>query len=114
MTAKKSLDQAEKTYPTISKTWVDTGFKNAAIEHGARLGIDVEVVNRNPEIRGFHVVKRRWVVERSIGWIMLHRRQARDYETLTASSEAVIHIASIDNLNKRITGETTPTWRGTY
>lgn len=37
-------------------------------------------------------------MERSIGWIMMHRRLARDYETLTASSEAVIHIASIDNL----------------
>jgi transposase len=63
------LDQAKKTYPTISKSWVDTGFKNAVVEHGAKLGIDVEVVNRNPEIRGFHVVKRRWVVERSIGCI---------------------------------------------
>jgi transposase len=108
------LDQAKKTYPTISKSWVETGFKNAVVEHGARLGIDVEVINRNPEIRGFHVVKRRWVVERSIGWIMTHRRLARDYETLNASSEAVIHIASIDNLTKHITDETTPTWRGTY
>ncbi len=84
------------------------------IEHGANLGIDVEVVKRNPEIRGFHVVKRRWVVERSLGWIMLRRRLARDYETLPASSEAMIHIASIDNLTKRITDEATPTWRGTY
>ena len=48
------------------------------------------------------------------GWIMMHRRLARDYETLTASSEAMIHIASIDNLARRITDETTPTWRGTY
>ena len=108
------LDQAKETYPTISKSWVDTGFKNAVVEHGARLGIDVEVVNRNPDTRGFHVVKRRWVVERSIGWIMTHRRLARDYETLTASSEAMIHIASVDNLARRITDETTPTWRGTY
>jgi transposase len=108
------LDQAKKTYPTISKSWVDTGFKNTVIEHGTSLGIDVEVVNRNPGVRGFHVLKRRWVVERSIGWIMLHRRLARDYETLPASSEAIIHVASIDNLTKRITDETTPTWRGTY
>jgi hypothetical protein len=57
------LDQAKGTYPTISKSWVDTSFKNAVVEHGARLGIDVEVVNRNPETRGFEVVKRRWVVE---------------------------------------------------
>ncbi|MEY9988277.1 transposase [Streptomyces sp. V4I8] len=108
------LDQAKAKYPTISKSWVDTGFKNAVIEHGARLGIDVEVVNRSPQKRGFHVVKRRRVVERSIGWIMMHRRLARDYETLTASSEAMIHLASIDNLSKRITDEATPTWRGTY
>ncbi len=108
------LDQAKKTYPTITKSWVDTGFKKAVVEHGAKLGIDVEVVHRNPEIRGFHVLKRRWVVERSIGWLMMHRRLARDYETLTTSSEAMIHVASIDNLAKRITDETTPTWRGTY
>lgn len=108
------LDQAKNTWKTISKTWVDAGFKNAVIEHGAALGIDVEVVPRNSETRGFHVVKRRWVVERSLGWIMMHRRLARDYETLPASSEAMIHIAAIDNLAKRITDEATPTWRGTY
>ena len=108
------LSQAKNAHPTITKAWVDTGFKNAVIEHGAALGIDVEVVSRDAEKRGFHVVKRRWVVERSLGWLMLHRRLARDYETLPASSEAMIHIASIDNLAKRITDETTPTWRGTY
>lgn len=110
----KLLDQTKSAYPTISKSWVDTGFKNAAIEHGATLGIDVEVVSRKADTRGFHVVKRRWVVERSLGWLMLYRRLTRDYETLPTSSQAMIHIASINNLTKRITDETTPTWRGTY
>ncbi|MFF6852386.1 IS5 family transposase [Streptomyces antimycoticus] len=108
------LDQAKTTYPTITKSWVDTDFKKAVVEHSAKLGVDVEVVDKNPGTRGFHVLKRRWVVERSIGWIMMHRRLARDYETLAASSEAMIHLASIDNLAKRITDEATPTWRGTY
>lgn len=108
------LDQAKSTYPTISKAWADTGFKNTAVEHGATLGIDVEVVPRKSEIRGFHVVKRRWVVERTFGWLMLHRRLARDYEVLDSSSEAMIHIASIDNLARRIADENTQTWRGTY
>ncbi|CAL9338942.1 hypothetical protein SUDANB176_00226 [Streptomyces sp. enrichment culture] len=103
------LDQVKEKYPTITRSWVDTGFKNAVVEHGARLGIDVEVVSRNPGTRGFHVVKRRWVVERSTGWIMMHRRPARDYETLTAGFEAMIHIASVDNLARCITDETTPT-----
>ncbi len=43
---------------------------------------------------------------------MLHRRLARDYATLPAGSETMIHVASVDNLTKRITDETTPAWRG--
>jgi transposase len=108
------LDQAKQLHPAITKTWVDQGFKNQFVEHGATLGIDVEVVPRNSDIKGFHVIKRRWVVERTLGWLMLHRRLVRDYETLPASSEAMIHIAMIDNVSKRITDEATPTWRGTY
>jgi hypothetical protein len=41
-------------------------------------------------------------MERGIGWITMHRRPARDYETLYASPEAAIHITSINNLAKRI------------
>jgi transposase len=58
------LDQAKTTHPHLAKTWVDAGFKNKVIEHGATLGIDVEVVTKDPQARGFSVVKRRWVVER--------------------------------------------------
>jgi transposase len=106
------LDQTKTAYPAVAKAWVDTGFKNQAVEHGASIGIDVEVVPRNTQTRGFKVVKRRWVVERSLGWLMLHRRLARDYEKLEANSESMIRIAMIDNLTKRITGENTPTWQG--
>ncbi|MEU6534208.1 IS5 family transposase [Streptomyces sp. NPDC046928] len=108
------LDQAKAAHPTLAATWVDTGFKNQFAEHAATLGVNAEVVHRDPETRGFHVLKRRWVIERTFGWLMLHRRLARDYETLPASSEAMIHIAMIDNASKRITDESTPTWRGTY
>ena len=45
---------------------------------------------------------------------MLYRRLARDYETLPTSAQAMIHLASINNLTKRITDDSTPTWRGTY
>ncbi|MEU5908933.1 IS5 family transposase [Micromonospora sp. NPDC047527] len=107
------LDQAKATHPDLTKTWVDAGFKNRMIEHGATLGIDVEVVTKDPQVKGFSVVKRRWVVERTLGWIMLHRRLTRDYEARPANSASMIRIAMIDNLTKRITNETTPTWRDT-
>jgi transposase len=105
------LDQATTTHPTLAKTWVDAGFKNTVIEHGATLGVDVEVVTKDPTVKGFSVVKRRWVVERTLGWLMQHRRLVRDYETRPHNSASMITLAMIDNLAKRITDETTITWR---
>ncbi len=107
------LDQATTIHPGLAKTWVDAGFKTRVVEHGARLGVDVEVVTKDPQIRGFSVLKRRWVVERTLGWLMHHRRLARDYEARPDNSASMITIAMIDNLAKRVTAETTPTWRDT-
>ncbi|MCP2329440.1 transposase [Hamadaea flava] len=107
------LNHAKSAHPALAKTWTDAGFKNQVIEHGARLGIDVEVVTKDPQVKGFSVVKRRWVVERTIGWIMQHRRLARDYEARPDHSASMIRIAMIDNLAKRVTNESTPTWRDT-
>src|SRR5919205_1570598 len=102
------LDQPKTDHPTLATTWADAGFKTSVIDHGARLGIDVQTVTKDPQVKGFPVLKRRWVIERTLGWVMLHRRLARDYEALPAHSEAMIRIAMIDNLAKRITDETTP------
>jgi transposase len=105
------LNEATARHPTLAKTWVDAGFKTTVVEHGASLGIDVEVVAKDPAIKGFSVVKRRWVVERTIGWLMHHRRLVRDYEARPGHSASMITIAMIDNLAKRLNNETTPTWR---
>ncbi|AQW48457.1 transposase [Streptomyces hygroscopicus] len=103
---KELLAQIAADHPTITEAWVDTGYKNQAIEHGAALGIDVDVVPRNAQVKGFSVIAKRWVVERSFGWIMMHGRLARDYETKPAHSESMIRLAMISNLTKRATGET--------
>ncbi|MGW4698724.1 IS5 family transposase [Kitasatospora cineracea] len=107
---KQLLTRLAESHPTVTKAWVDTGYKTQAVEHGARLGIDVDVVPRNTQVKGFSIVPRRWVVERTFGWIMMHRRLARDYETKPEHSESMIRLAMISNLAKRATGETTITW----
>ena len=107
------LTKAAAAHPAICKAWADSAYRNAVIEHGATLGIDVEVVRRDPATRGFAALPRRWTVERTFGWLMLHRRLARDYEALPTRSEAMIHVAMIDLMARRCTGESTPTWRGT-
>lgn len=56
----------------MTKAWADTGYRTKAIDHGARLGIDVEVIQRDPGVKGFKVIPRRWVVEWTFGWPMHH------------------------------------------
>ncbi|CAL9425276.1 IS5 family transposase [Streptomyces sp. enrichment culture] len=98
-------------HPTVRKTWVDGGYRQHLVEHAATLGIDMEIVQRTPGTRGFTPLPKRWTVERTYGWLMLHRRLARDYETLPARSEAMIHIAMTDLMARRLTGENTISWR---
>ncbi len=99
--------------PTVTKAWVDGGYNNAVVEHGAALGIDVEVVRRDPNVEGFKVLPRRWVVERTFGWFMLHRRLTRDYETLPLSSRAMIHWSIIGIMSRTLTGRATISWQDT-
>nr|WP_214662259.1 transposase [Streptomyces polyasparticus] len=92
------------------KSWPDAGFTNAVIEHGRSLGIDVEVVSRDPQTKEFAPAPNRWIAEQTFGTLMLHRRLARDYETLPASSASWMRW-STDIMTHRLTATTTPTWR---
>jgi transposase len=106
------LDQVVAHAPTVTKAWVDGGFKDDVAIHGALHGIDVEQVKRTDTSTGFVPVRRRWVVEQTNGTLMLHRRLTREYETRTASSESRTWWASTANLVRRLTGTSTPSWRG--
>lgn len=54
------------------------------------LGLKMEIVRRDPEVKGFVVVKGRWVVERTFGWLGRSRRLSKDYEQEPASSRAMV------------------------
>jgi len=78
--------------------WVDGGYTGATFAQwvkGLRPKLAVEVVKRSDDTAGFKVLPRRWVVERTFGWLMRQRRLVRDYETSEASAEAWIYIAMI-------------------
>ncbi len=60
------LSDIAEGHPRITKAWADTGYHTKVINHGARLGIDVEVTRRDPAQKGFKVIPRRWVVERTL------------------------------------------------
>lgn len=99
------------TVGTVTKAWVDQGFKATVVEHGAAAGIDVEVVVRNPQQKGFVAQAKRWVVEQTNGTLMLHRRLVRDYESCEASAESRVYWAITAVMTRRLTGQVTPTWR---
>ena len=94
---KDLLDVVAAEHPAVSKVWADGGYQAAVWRRGAQHGIDVEVVTRRPSEKGFRMVPRRWVVERTFGWLMQHRRLARDYEALPQRSRVMILWAMANN-----------------
>lgn len=102
------LSRIAKAHPRITKAWADSGYRTKAIDHGAALGLDVEVARCDPGQKGFKVIPWRWVVERTFGWLMNHRRLACDYETHPHHSEAMIRLAMIDLMSRGLTRESTP------
>lgn len=95
---------------TVRTALVDQGFKTSVVEHGAKLGIDVQIVERNPARTGFVPEPIRWRVEQANGLNMLERRLARDYEHAASSSESRIYWASAGRMLRRLAG-TPARWR---
>ena len=60
-----------------------------------RPNLEVEVVKRSDDVKGFAVLPRRWVVERTFGWLIRHRRLMRDYQTTETSAQAFAGLAMI-------------------
>ncbi|CAM5554108.1 IS5 family transposase [Streptomyces fumanus] len=106
------LNRIAADHPGLRKGWADRGYREYLVDHAARLGIDLEFVRRTPGTRGFAVLPCRWVVERTLGWLMHHRRLARDYEALPTRSTAMIYITMIALMTRRLARESIPTWRG--
>jgi transposase len=71
------------------------------MDKAAYLDFVIEVIRRSDDQKGFQVLPRRWVVERTFGWITRWRRLVRDYEQRIDVSEAMILVAMGGNLLRR-------------
>ncbi|MHA5053277.1 transposase [Streptomyces sp. SD15] len=67
-----------------------------------KLALTLEIVKRTDDMEGFVVLPRRWVAERTFAWLMNSRRLARDYETLPATSEAMIRWSMVTRMSRRL------------
>lgn len=94
-----------KDYPRLQKLWGDNKYHNLNFRHWLamnRPGWKLEVKTREPGVKGFAVLPKRWVVERTFAWQGRYRRHSRDYERRTDSSEAMIRISSLHLMLRRL------------
>ncbi len=90
------------SFPRLKKIIADAGYKQQFIDWFARTsGWLVEIVCRAAHVRGFQVLPKRWIVERTFAWFNLYRRLSKDYEYYPSSSEAMVYLASIRLMLKR-------------
>lgn len=93
---------SEDTKARLEKLWADGGYKGKLVTWvRTRLDAVLDIVKRDPKTKGFVVLPRRWVVERTFAWLGRFRRLSKDYERDQASSEGMIYLASIRTLLRR-------------
>jgi putative transposase len=94
-----------KDYPRLKKLWGDNKYHNHAFRQwlaDQRPGWELEVKNRAPGVKGFAVLPKRWVVERTNAWHGRYRRHSRDYERRTDSSESMIRVSALHLMLRRL------------
>jgi transposase len=101
--AHQLLTQLRGRFSTVGLVWADGGYAGRLVIWARKvLALTVEVVKRTDDVKGFAVLPRRWVVERTFAWISKFRRCVRDYETLPAHHEAMVHISMIMTMSRRL------------
>jgi putative transposase len=88
----------------LHNIWSDGGYRGQLVDWvPVHIDAVLEIVERDPNTKGFKLLPYRWVVERTFAWFGRGRRLSKDYERTTASSEAFIYLASIRILLRRCT-----------
>jgi putative transposase len=125
------LEATHDRFPRLSHLWVDAGYRGRGKEWAEQaLSLSVEVVHRTPKPapkkvariwaeewskegwwidwqrllprRGFEVLPRRWVVERTFSWLSQNRRMSKDYERLCSTSESFVYAAMARLMVRRL------------
>jgi putative transposase len=94
----------------MERLWADGGYAGKLIAwvFGLCQWI-VEIVKRNDDVKGFQLLPKRWVVERTFSWLSNYRRLSKHYEYWDQTGEAMIHLAMIHLMLRRLTKKQTDT-----
>ena len=98
------IDKIRRRFPWLELIWADGGYNAWQVEAAvAKMPVvRVEIVKRSDDMRGFVVLPRRWVVERTFSWFGRNRRLAKDFENLAETLATFVTIASIQLAVRRL------------
>jgi putative transposase len=104
--AKQLLDILRHKYARLRHIWADGAYAGPLVDWVRALRpqrpIGLEITKRSDKAKGFVVIPKRWIVERTFGWFNRYRRLSKDYELLPATSEAIIQVTMIHLMIRRL------------
>jgi len=92
-------------FPFLLKLYADGGYQGEQFQTGLRKAlacVQIEIVKRSDQAKGFVVLPKRWIVERTFAWLNRCRRLAKDWENLNQKALAFLRLASIRLMLRRI------------
>jgi putative transposase len=104
--ARAVLESLKAPFCWVKKVWADGAYAGQLVEWVAgrrsRRPVELEIVKRSEEAVGFEVIAKRWIVERTLGWLNRCRRLSKDYEATIRSAVAMIRLAMIHVMVRRL------------
>jgi putative transposase len=104
--AKPLLEVLRHQFSRLRCIWADGAYAGDLLAWVGALrpwrNVRLEIVKRPKGVRGFQLLPWRWIVERTFGWLGRYRRLSKDYEYLTQTSEAMIRVAMIHLMVRRL------------
>ena len=98
------LDKIRQRFPWLELVWADAGYNAHQVKDAVARspGLRLEIIKRTDDTKGFVVLPRRWVVERTFSWFGRNRRLAKDYENLADTLAAFVTLAAIQFAIRRL------------
>lgn len=97
------LEKLADRFPRLKRIWADGAYGGQLVDWAKEFGQWIlEIVKRSDTAKGFELLPHRWIVERTFAWLGRFRRLSKDYEVLIETSEAMIRIAMIRLMTRRL------------
>jgi putative transposase len=105
--ARRLLAGLKPFVPRLKKIWADGAYTGEKLAGWCkeRGGWELQIVERSADTEGFAVLPHRWIVERTLSWLMRNRRLSKDYERKVQTSETFIELAMIRLILRRLARE---------